>query len=776
MTRPTDLGWRSLPRTSRVFVSAVLIAGAMVLVTSVPFGLPHPGMLGALLLASCLMSAWKVNLPIPLASGSTLSVSYAANLTALILLGPQPAILVAVAGAWTQCTFNVRQRYPAYRTAFSVAAEAITMWATAAVYVRLDGALAAQSFEVLARPLVGAIATYFIVNTSLVAYAIASSTGRSFWRVWQIDFLWSGASFAVAGTAGAVAAVVMARGGQWKALLMMAPVYLIFRTYETVIGRLDDQRRHLDETKRLHEEAIDALAQARRAERALTDEKERLSVTLRSIADGVIATDTEGTIVLINSVAENMTGWAREAVVGQPLANVFRNMDPQTRRPCDNSVAALTSPARPRTLRCSLLVARDLTERPIEESAAAVHDDQGNMIGMVLAFRDITNTLKIQEERAKANRLSALGQLAGGMGHDFNNILMAIMGNVSLARTATPRGQAADALTEAELACLRARQLTWQLLTFSKGGVPSRKPMRLAAVVQEAVDTALRGSRVSYTLDVPPELWTVDADGGQLIQAFTEILTNAHEAMPQGGTVAIRLENVVAPDHTAHDRHSAAPQRYVTVSVSDEGIGIRREHMPRIFDPYFSTKPQASGIGLATIQSIVKNHDGFVTVDSEPGLGTTVRVSLPAADCTVPVVRATDAVCRKGRVLVIDEEAGARKLAANMLDFLGFEPEAAESARNAVERFTAALRQRRPFDVVMLGLGVTGLQASDTIKRLAQLDPAVKFVLVSGEPEETVMSDRRHETGGAVISKPFTLQDLNATLNSVLTAGTYQVH
>jgi PAS domain S-box-containing protein len=776
MTRPTDLGWRSLPRTSRVFVSAVLIAGAMVLVTSVPFALPHPGVLGALLLASCLMSAWKVNLPIPLASGSTLSVSYAANLTALILLGPQPAILVAVAGAWTQCTFNVRQRYPAYRTAFSVAAEAITMWATAAVYVRLDGTLAAQGFEVLARPLVGAIATYFIVNTSLVAYAIASSTGRSFWSVWQIDFLWSGASFAVAGTAGAVAAVIMARGGQWKALLMMAPVYLIFRTYETVIGRLDDQRRHLEETRRLHAEAIDALAQARRAERALTDEKERLSVTLRSIADGVIATDTEGTIVLLNSVAANMTGWAREAAIGQPLATVFRNMDPQTRRPCDNSVAALTSPARPRTLRCSLLVAPDLTERPIEESAAAVHDDQGNMIGMVLAFRDITNTLKIQEERAKANRLSALGLLAGGMGHDFNNILMAIMGNVSLARTVTPHGQAADALTEAELACLRARQLTWQLLTFSKGGVPSRKPTRLAALVQEAVDTALRGTKVSYTIDAPPDLWTVDADGGQLIQAFTEILTNAQEAMPQGGTVAIRLENAVAPDHKAASRQPAALERYVTISVSDEGIGIRREHMPRIFDPYFSTKPRASGIGLATTQSIVKNHDGFVTVDSEPGLGTTVRISLPAAEATIPAMHLPEAACGKGRVLVIDEEVAARKLAANMLDFLGFETEVAETARIAVERFKSALRRRRPFDIVMLGLTVTGPHAKEIIERLTVLDPSVKVVLVSEETEQAVRSDRRHEGFRAVISKPFTLQDLNTTLSGVLAASTYQVH
>ena len=188
---------------------------------------------------ACLTSLWKVNLPIATASGSTLSVSYAADLMALLLLGLQPAIIVAVAGVLMQCTYKVKKSYPLYRTLFSAAAEVLTMTATGIVYQQLGGSLRPLHMAVLAKPLVGAIAAYFIVNTSLVAGAIALSSSRSFLTVWRDDFLWSGASFMVAGSAGAMAAVVVARGEHWKAVLLIAPVYLTYRTYEVFVGRLD---------------------------------------------------------------------------------------------------------------------------------------------------------------------------------------------------------------------------------------------------------------------------------------------------------------------------------------------------------------------------------------------------------------------------------------------------------------------------------------------------------------------------------------------------------
>jgi signal transduction histidine kinase len=258
----------------------VTLAGTVIFIMTMPRRYPDPFMLGALLLLACVTSAWKVTLPLSLASGATLSVSYAADLMTLLLLGPESAVIVAVAGAWMQCTFKVKQTYPLYRTAFSMAEEAITMVATGLVFVALGGYAGSVDLAQIAKPLVGAIATYFVVNTSLICGAIALSSGRTWWQVWHDEFLWIAPSFMVAGSAGALAAVVIQRGKHWEAMLLLAPVYLTYRTYRIFVGRFDDQRRHVDETERLHTETLEALRQALNAEQALAQEKERLASTL----------------------------------------------------------------------------------------------------------------------------------------------------------------------------------------------------------------------------------------------------------------------------------------------------------------------------------------------------------------------------------------------------------------------------------------------------------------------------------------------------------------
>jgi signal transduction histidine kinase/CheY-like chemotaxis protein len=264
---PQVIQWHGLPKAARAYVATVMAAGVIAVVAAAPTNLPQPGLFVTLLAAACLTSTWKVNLPLALACGSTLSVSYAANLMALLLLGPRLAVLVAIAGAWTQCSVHVKQRYPPYRTLFSVAGEAITMAATGVVYVWLGGQPPSAQWTLPAGPLVGAIATYFVVNTGLVAAAIALSTERTFWQVWRDDFLWSGAAYMVAGTAGAIAAIIVARGGHWTALLMAAPVYLTYRTYQLFVGRLEDQKRYVEETRKLHEQTVAALATAEEANR-----------------------------------------------------------------------------------------------------------------------------------------------------------------------------------------------------------------------------------------------------------------------------------------------------------------------------------------------------------------------------------------------------------------------------------------------------------------------------------------------------------------------------
>ena len=279
-TPASRVPWSALPLAAQVYITLVVGLGTLWLALSIPTTFADPVMFISLAFFSCVTSVWKVNLPIAVANGSTLSVSYAANLTSLLLLGPQQAALIAVAGAITQCRYKAKAEYPLYRTIFSAAAAAITMSATGAVYAILGGTTPPTVALAVAKPLVGAIGIYFLVNTSLIAGAIALSSNRTFAETWGTDFLWSAASFIVAGTAGALTAMVVQRGDHWIAVVLVAPIYLTYRSYELFAGRLEDQKRHNEEMRRLHGETMAALEQARCAERALAAEKERLGVAL----------------------------------------------------------------------------------------------------------------------------------------------------------------------------------------------------------------------------------------------------------------------------------------------------------------------------------------------------------------------------------------------------------------------------------------------------------------------------------------------------------------
>jgi PAS domain S-box-containing protein len=773
----------ALPAPARGYVAAVIATGLLVVAWFAPSHIGDPLALAALTALSCVTSTWKVLLPLSLSSGCTLSVSYAADLMALMLIGPNEAMIVALAGALTQCTFHVKRRYPPYRTAFSLAAEAITIQATGAVYAGLGGFATTLTLTTVPKAVVGAIITYFIVNTSVFAVVIALSGRQRIWRVWNENFLWSAPSFMVAGAAGAVSALVTQHGHHWLAIVMVAPVYLTYRTYHVFLGRIRDQQRHVEETRRLHAEAVEALLQARRAEQALAAETERLTVTLRSIGDGVITTDMNGTILLINNMAERMTGWTHQEAIGRPLTSVFCSFDRQTRQPCTSVIAALMEdPERLRVARCTVLAARDLSERPIEEISAPLCDAAGQPIGMVVAFRDISDALKAQEERARAGKLASLGLLAGGIAHDFNNILMAIMGNVSMARVSMPpTGPAARALSEAEKACTLARQLTWQLLTFSKGGVPAKKNIALAKILHDCASLVLRGTPVTCTFNIDPDLWTVHADAAQITQVFSNVLINAQQAMPSGGVIQVTAVNTVESARRFEYALPVEAGPYVRVSVTDTGIGIPDENLGSIFDPYFSTKQKGSGLGLATSHSIVKNHGGFVAVESKLGCGTTFHVSLPGL-LTAAVADTPDWItvpqqgCR-GRILVMDDEPAVRTVAVNMLKYLGHDVVVAESGNAAIEHYRHALRRGQPFDAVMLDLVVPGgMGGRETIDALTELDPAVNAIVVSGYAQDSTLTEYRDYGFKAVIAKPYTLQELSTALNTVIVPRHCRVH
>ena len=426
---PDVLTLHELPLVAQWYVGVVIVAGAAALIALFPTTYPRPWLFAALLVAACLASLWKVNLPISLANRRDLSVAHAAEFMSLLLLGPRLTMLVAVAGAWTQCTFRIKQRYPRYRTAFSVATQALTILVTALAYDRVGGPLAASDFSTLSGPLIAAMATYFLVNSGLIAGAIALSTDQPFGKLWRHDFLWSAVSFMVAGSAGAVAAVVVQRGDQWIAVLMLAPVYLTYLTYQLFVKRLEDQARYVAETRQLNQETVEALLMARQAARALSDEKERLTVTLRSVGDGVITTDLDSTILSMNRVAEALTGWTQDEAIGKPLADVFQNFDPGRQR-CDNAIMS-SSPTRGREVAGFVRAGRPRFDGAPDRGKHRA--DSRRRGAHHFSPSHITDVLRMREERAKASSHVAR-LLAGGMAHDFTNILMAVMGNLSMAR------------------------------------------------------------------------------------------------------------------------------------------------------------------------------------------------------------------------------------------------------------------------------------------------------------------------------------------------------
>lgn len=504
---------------------------------------------------------------------------------------------------------------------------------------------------------------------------------------------------------------------------------------------------------------------------ALRAERERLAVTLYSIADGVITTDTDGNVALINQAAQELTGWTQDEVVGKPLNEVLVVVDRGTHTPIANP--AVTILERRTVLQPGkdlLLSTKDARERVIQLSGSPIAGADNTLLGTVVVFRDVTQQIENEREAIKARNLEAIGVLAGGIAHDFNNILTAILGNISLARLQVDSDNPGSSILEdAEKACLRASELTQQLLTFAKGGMPVKKAASIAEVLQQTAVFALRGSPVRVEFAIARDLWLAEFDAGQISQVINNLVINAQQAMPGGGTVCIAAENAALSDGEAP---SGARGDYLRIIVADHGVGIPEENRARIFDPYFSTKRQGAGLGLATAYSIIRRHAGHITVDSAPGAGTRVTLYLPAVRGRA--VEQDDTAQRRvapgrGRVLVMDDEEAVRAVAARLLEAAGYNPVVAKDGEEALMHYARAMKAGRRFEAVILDLTVPGgMGGKECVARLRRLDPTVTAIVATGYSTDPVMADHRAFGFSARIAKPFEVAELSQVLAAVL--------
>jgi PAS domain S-box-containing protein len=512
----------------------------------------------------------------------------------------------------------------------------------------------------------------------------------------------------------------------------------------------------------------DETTERRQTAEELRQSEARFRALVENSQDVIFIVSADGVARFLNASMERILGYPPSEIIGRNVFDLIHPEDlPGARssfmRAFQSHGVTVSAPFRARHADGSWIyvevVSHNFTEDP-------------RIQGILGNLRDVTDRKRLEDERLKTSKLESLGVLAGGIAHDFNNILTAILGNISIARTlARDDDPIAKRLTEAEKASLRARDLTQQLLTFAKGGAPIMKPASIAEIVRDSAEFALRGSPTQCDLSIPEGLWPADADEGQISQVIHNLVLNADQAMPEGGTIQVRCENAAMDEDRGEPRIPLPPGKYLKISVADHGIGIPEEHLKRIFDPYFTTKRRGSGLGLATAYSVIRNHGGCIAVESRLGVGTTFHVYIPASLNGVPGPEPVQPhrFIGRGRILVMEDEDVVRDVASDILASLGYEVAVAAEGGEAVELYRRGSESGRPFDAVIMDLTVRGgMGGKEAVRKVLEINPAARVIVSSGYSEDPVMADFRKYGFSGVAVKPYKIDELGAALHRVL--------
>jgi PAS domain S-box-containing protein len=513
----------------------------------------------------------------------------------------------------------------------------------------------------------------------------------------------------------------------------------------------------------------------RRAEQALHGEQERFALTLDLIADAVITVNPMGEIERMNSEACTLTGISLERAVGSRLGEVMQLRHPVSGKLIADPVevfqsheCAELSPE----LGISLL-RQDGSEIWVTAEMRSIQDDESDRQNRVIVLRDVTKQKQVEADLFQGDKFHSISLLAGGIAHDFNNILTAVLGNISMVRMAMPTGDPnSEKLLSAEKAALQATSLTQQLLTFSTGGSPLLEATTIDQVVEDSAQFILRGSNVTYEMYKDEDLWAVEADKGQISQVVNNLIINADQAMSGGGVIHLRL----TCERISSGQIPALPSGdYVCIEVKDHGSGIEPDNLKHIFDPYFTTKKNGNGLGLASSYSIIKSHHGLMTVESVVAEGATFRVYLPKAVSKVvaepsPVKEESNSVYTgHGRILVMDDMEAMMMVAGEILQVLGYEVELSTNGEEAIEAYKKAKECGQPFDAVVFDLTVPGgMGGEEACRILLEYDPDLIAVASSGYSTSNVMSDYEASGFKGVVPKPYRIKDMSDTLHRLL--------